>query len=137
MQDNSAFYITPPTIFMPAKGMRISLLSSDDEWIRETTEALEKVFPSQITFYHLEGTETAETICWQMLYLDYSDFIMVNADNLTMAQGMISSANMDRSNLWWNITDDSDTAMMTLLTALGAHTYEDIEEFAEIIKGSI
>ena len=122
---------------MPAKGIRISLLSSDEDWIRETSESLEKVFPSQVTFYHLEGAETAETICWQMLYLDYSDFIMVNSDNLTMAQGMIASANMDRSNLWWNIDDESDTAMMTLLTALGAHTYEDIEEFSEIIKGSI
>ena len=135
MQDNSAFYITPPTIFMPAKGMRFSLISADEDWIKETCETLEKMFPSQLTFYHLEGPETAETICWQLLYMEYSDFVMINSDNMTMAQGMIASANMDRTNVWWHVNEDTDTAMMTMLTALGAHTYEDLEEFFDTIKG--
>ena len=137
MQDNSAFYITPPTVFMPTKGMRFSLISADEDWIKETGEALEKVFPSQLTFYHMEGTETAETICWQMLYAEYSDFVLINANAITMAQSMIASSNMDRNNFWWNVKDDTDNGMMMLLTALNARMYEEIDDFIDVIKDSI
>ena len=135
MTDNQAFYVTPPTIFMPTKGMRFSLISTDEDWVKETSDSLEKAFHSQLTFYHLEGAETAETICWQMLYSDYSDFILIDANNLTMAQSMISAANMHDATTWWHTPDETDSAMTTLLTALGAHTYDELEDFIEAIKG--
>ena len=137
MDDNSAFYITPPTIFMPVKGMRFSLVSVNDEWIKETGDSLEKMFHSQLTLYHLEGPETAETICWQMLYLDYSDFVLIDANSITMAQSMFCAARLQERNVWWCVNENSETAMITLLTALHANVYENIEEFVDTIKGSI
>lgn len=128
MQDNSAFYITPPTIFMPKTGMRFSLLGTNEEWIHETCESLEKSFHTQLTIYHTEGVETVETIAWQMLYMNHSDFVLVDSHALTLAQAMMAMANSS-SNCWWNVTEETDPAMRMLLTAMDVNIYDDIDEF--------
>jgi hypothetical protein len=134
MEDNSAFYITPPTIFMPKSGMRFSLLGTDEDWIHETSEALEKAFTTQLTIYHIEGNESTETIAWQLLYLGYSDVALVDSSALTLAQSMMALSCREAT-VWWHVTDTTDPAMRMLLTAADVHTYSDIEDFIETLKG--
>lgn len=134
MEDNSAFYITPPTIFMPKSGMRVSLLSTDEDWIHDTCEALEKSFSTQLTIYHIENNESVETIAWQLLYLGYSDLALVDSNALTLAQSMMALACKEPI-VWWNVTESTDPAMRMLLTAADVHTYSDIDDFVETLKG--
>jgi hypothetical protein len=119
---------------MPSTGLRFSLISTDEDWIKETSDALEKSFHTKLTFYHIEGPETPEDICWQLLYLPYSDFILFDSNNLTVAQSMFGSASVDRSNVWWHVTEDTDDALQTLLTAIDARTYDEVDTFLDAVK---
>lgn len=135
MSDKSAIYVTPPTIFLPNTGIKFHLISTDEEWIRETCEALEKGFrTTKLTFYHTESEETAETICWQMLYVPFSDFVLIDSSSLTMAQSIIGARHMEAGNVWWCADDNTDIALLTMLNTLGAKLYDDVEWLIETIK---
>ena len=134
MSDTSALYVTPPTVYMPGTGLRFSLISTDEDWIKETSDALEKSFHTKLTFYHIESPETPEDITWQLLYIPYSDFVLLDTNSLTVAQSMIGSAHVEQSNVWWHVTDDTEETLQSLLTAIAARTYDDIDTFLESIK---
>lgn len=137
MADASSAYITPPTVYMPDTGLRFSLISTDEEWIKETGESLEKDFRSKLTFYHIEKPETSDDITWQLLYLPYSDFVLVDTANMTLAQGMFCTANLEKLNIWWNITDNTNNALQSLLLALDARFYDDIDVFIETVRAEV
>jgi hypothetical protein len=118
---------------MPKSGMRFSLLSTDEDWIHETCEALEKAFTAQLTLYHLEGAETPETIAWQMLYMEYSDVVLVDSNALTLAQSMMALVGKNAA-VWWHVTDTTDPAMRMLLTAADVLLYDDVDDFIENLK---
>jgi len=134
MDDNQNFYITPPTIFMPPSGLRVTLLGTDDDWVDELTEELEETLPSiPMTFYHLDEKSVNQ---WQWLYMmtGHSDLLMINVAKATKNELLTAFLHVGNKTWFFVDADEVDTDLIVLLNSINANVFSDTDELGEMMR---
>jgi hypothetical protein len=137
MDDAQNYYITPPTIFFPEEGIRITILGTDELWAEQVSDDLETTFNTvPMTFYHLD---TASADNWQWIYqmAETSDLIMVNVGEASPIEMNIAMLNL--SNKVWFYVDkevvDKDTRI--LLNTINANVFHDSEQLHAMLRNYV
>jgi len=137
MDDTQNYYITPPTIFLPEEGLRITILGTDENWTEQLSDDLETTFPTvPMTFYHLDAA-TADN--WQWLYqmVESSDLIMINVGQTNLMEMYIALLNL--SNKTWFYVDkelvDKDTRI--LLNTINANVFHDSDQLHAMLRNYV
>lgn len=137
MDDTQNYYITPPTIFLPEEGIRITVFGSDDIWTDELSDSLETTFPTvPMTFYHLDNA-TADNWQWLFQMSETSDLIMVNVSEANILEMHIAFLKL--SNKVWFYVDkevvDKDTRI--LLNTVNANVFHDSEQLHAMLRNYV
>lgn len=136
-EESQNYYITPPTIFFPEEGIRITVLGTDEEWTEQLSDDLEQTFPNvPMTFYHLDYNSHDQ---WQWLYhmVDASDLIMVNVGRATRIE-MYMSLVTHGPKVWYYVDRslvDKDTKI--LLNTIGANVFNDSDQLHAMLRNFV
>lgn len=131
------YYITPPTIFLPEEGLRITILGTDELWAEQVSEDLEETFATvPMTFYHLDPA-TADNWPWIYQMAETSDLIMVNVSEASPIE--MNIAMLKLSNKVWFYVDkelvDKDTRI--LLNTINANVFNDSEQLHSMLRNYV
>jgi hypothetical protein len=135
--DAQNYYITPPTLFLPQEGIRITIVGTDEIWIEDLSDDLENTFPTvPMTFYHLEQA-SQDSWQWLLHMMEISDLIMVN-----MAQASQMERNLvflNYNNKFWFYVDkekvDKDTKI--LLNTISANVFNNSEDLHTMLRNYV
>jgi hypothetical protein len=135
--DTQNYYITPPTLFLPEQGIRISTVGTDLEWIETLSDDLENTFPTvPMTFYHLDQASADN---WQWLYymMDSSDLIMVNVAQATSMEINLCFLKYSPK-FWFHVDNDQvDKELRILLNTVNANVYNDTEQLHAMLRNYV
>lgn len=132
------YYITPPTLFLPPTGLRVSLVGVDEEWIDNMSDELEDTLPSiPMTFYHLD-TSTSDQWQWQFHMMEQSNLIVVNVAQCETIDMLLSFLHMGDNKIWFYVDpDEVDKNIMTLLNTINANVFSHPAEFHGMLTAFI
>jgi hypothetical protein len=134
-----ATFVTPPTIYLPPEGIRITLIGTHAEWIERLTDSLENTFPTvSITFYHLDSTSASQWE-WLMAMSDLSDLVFVDVGSATKQEMLISFLHLGNK-LWFSVPDEdydtpfNDIALLCLLNTINANVFSSTEQLHNMLR---
>lgn len=134
-----ATFVTPPHIYLPPEGIRITLIGTNAEWIERLTNSLENTFPSvSITFYHLDDA-TSTHWEWLMAMSDLSDLVFVDIGSATKQEMLISFLHLGNK-LWFSVPDEeydvpfNDIDMLSLLNTINANVFGSTEQLHNMLR---
>lgn len=136
-EENQNFYITPPTLFLPAEGLRIAILGVDDEWAEQLSDDLETTFPNMpMTFYHLDEPHRNE---WQWMFhmIDHCNLIMINVSKLTPLEMMLAALNISNKTWFYVDVEQVDNDIRILLNTINANVFNNAEQLHAMLKNYI
>lgn len=137
MDDAQNYYITPPTVFFPEEGLRITVIGTDELWTEQLSDDLEETFATvPMTFYHLDNA-TQEN--WQWLYqmAVTSDLIMVNVGQANPLELNIAMLNLGNK-VWFYVDKelvDKDTRI--LLNTINANVFNNNEQLHMMLRNYV
>ena len=132
------YYITPPTLFLPPAGLRVSLIGVDEDWIDTMSDELEDTLPSiPMTFYHLDEA-TADQWQWQFHMMEQSNLIVVNVARSLTIDLLLAFLHMGDNKIWFYVNpEEVDRNIMTLLNTINANVFVSSEEFHSMLTAFI
>lgn len=133
-QDTQNYYITPPTIFLPETGLRITVFGTDEEWAETLSDDLEDTFPTiPMTFYLLDE-KTTDNWQWLLLMSEGSDLIMVNVGKASQIE--LIMACMDVGNKVWFYVDREvvDKDLKILLNTINANVFHNSDQLHAMLR---
>jgi hypothetical protein len=132
------YYITPPTLFLPPTGLRVSLIGVDEDWIDNMSDELEDTLPSiPMTFYHLD-TKTSDQWQWQFHMMEQSNLIVVNVVQCQTIDLLLSFLHMGDNKIWFYVDpDEVNKDIMTLLNTINANVFANTAEFHSMLTAFI
>jgi len=132
------YYITPPTLFLPPAGLRVSLIGVDEDWIDNMSDNLEDTLPSiPMTFYHLDS-DSADQWQWQYHMMEQSNLIVVNLAQCLTIDLLLSFLHIGDNKIWFYVdTDNVDKNIMTLLNTINANVFTSSDEFHSMLTSFI
>lgn len=137
MEDAQNYYITPPSLFLPEEGIRITTIGTDEDWIESLSDDLEDTFPTvPMTFYHLDKTTVDQ---WQWLYhmIESSDLVMVNVGKATPLEMNVTFLKINPK-FWFYIDKDHvDKDTRILLNTISANVFNDREQLHAMLRNYV
>ena len=132
------YYITPPTLFLPPTGLRVSLIGVDDDWIDDLSDSLEDTLPSiPMTFYHLDN-KSADQWQWQFHMMEQSNLIIVNVARSETIDLLLSFLHIGDNKIWFYVDPDQvDKTIVTLLNTINANVFASHDEFHSMLTSFI
>lgn len=138
MDDTQNYYITPPTVFLPEEGLRITVIGTDEDWTELLSDDLEDTFPSvPMTFYHLDEN-TADN--WQWLYhmVDSSDLIMVNVGKCRPLEMHLAFLANQGNRVWFYVDKELvDKDLRILLNSINANVFNNSEQLHAMLRNFV
>lgn len=133
-QESQHYFITPPTLFLPESGLRITVIGIDEEWTNTLGDVLEGSLPNiPMTFYHLDKP-TADEWQWQYHMIDISNLIMVNVARATQLDLLMAFAYMGQAKLWFYVdVEEVDKNTIILLNTMNANVFTSAEELVSML----
>lgn len=140
MRDYSVYHITPPSLFVIAEGPEIYISGfsdNDKEKIFDTFENL--IYDYEIGFYYNDGPVTDENIGWLEYVIPKSNFIIINANNITpLEQYIIENTNYkNETRLVIYYSDEGLTPYCRILAKNGENVLFDINDLEDFIKSFV
>lgn len=132
------YYITPPTLFLPPSGLRVSLIGVDEDWIDNMSDELEDTLPSiPMTFYHLD-TKTSDQWQWQYHMMEQSNLIVVNVARSLTIDLLLSFLHMGDNKIWFFVNPkEVDKNIIILLNTINANVFSSSDEFHSMLTAFI
>lgn len=138
MDDEQNYYITPPTLFLPESGLRITVIGTNEEWAEKLADNLENTFSAiPMTFYHLDDA-TADQ--WQWLYYmaESSDLIMVNVGECTPLEFNIGLLAHQGNRVWFYVDiEDVDKDIRILLNSINANVFNNDDQLYAMLRNFV
>jgi hypothetical protein len=138
MDDTQNYYITPPTIFLPEEGLRITVIGTDEDWTEQLSDDLEDTFPTvPMTFYHLDERTNDQ---WQWLYhmVDSSDLIMVNVGRCTALELNLAFLTANGNKVWFFVDKEVvDKEVRILLNSINANVFNNREQLHLMLRNFV
>lgn len=137
MNEIQNYYITPPTIFLPEEGIKITAVGTDDIWIDKLSDDIENTFPTvPITFYHLDSNTVDQ---WQWLYhmVETSDLIMINVSKATILEMNMIFLHMNPKMWFYVDKKEVDKNIRILLNIASANIFTNSEELHAMLRNYV
>lgn len=137
MDDSQNYYITPPTLFMPTDGIKITFLGVDDKWVEDLGESLEETFSAiPMTFYHLDETTQDN---WQWVYhmSEMSDLIMVNVAQSSPIELLLAFNSMGNKVWFYVDKEEVDNDIKMLLNTVNANVFNSEDQLHAMLRAFI
>jgi hypothetical protein len=137
MDDSQNYYITPPTLFMPTEGLKISFLGVDDQWVEDLGESLEETFSTiPMTFYHLEEKNEDN---WQWIYhmSTISDLIMVNVAQSSPIELLMAFTELGNKVWFYVDKQEVDNDIKMLLNTINANVFNSEDQLHAMLRAFI
>lgn len=133
-KNQEAYYVTPPSLYLPPDGIRITLVGSDQEWIEAITTGLENTFPTiTVTFYHVEE-QTKDQWEWVLAMADLADLLIVDIGSATQQELLISFLHQGNK-CWYSVPEEcDDIPLLSLLNTLNANMFQGAEQLNELLR---
>lgn len=133
-KNQEAYYVTPPTLYLPPDGIRISLVGSDQEWVETITGGLENTFPTiTVTFYHVEE-HSKDQWEWVMSTADLADLLIVDLGSATQQELLISFLHQGNK-CWYSVPEEFDNiALLSLLNTINANMFQGHEQLHNLLR---
>lgn len=137
MDDSQNYYITPPTLFLPTEGLRITFLGVDDKWVEDLGESLEETFSTiPMTFYHLEE-KSQDNWQWVFHMSEISDLVMVNVAQASPIE-LLTAFNLIGNKVWFYVDkEDVDTDIKILLNTINANVFNSEEQLHAMLRAFV
>lgn len=135
MENNQeAYYVTPPSLYLPPDGIRITLIGSNQEWIDTITTGLESTFPSiTVTFYHVEE-QSKDQWEWTLSMAELADLLIVDLGNATQQELLISFLHQGNK-CWYSVPEGFENIpLLSLLNTLGANMFQGHEQLHNMLR---
>lgn len=138
MDDNSQnYYITPPTLFLPEEGIRITIVGTDEEWIESLSDDLEDTFPSvPMTFYHLEKA-SQDNWQWLLHMMEISELVMVNVAEASQMELNLVFLNFNNKYWFYVDKDKVDKDIKILLNTISANVFNNSEDLYAMLRNYV
>ena len=137
MDDTQNYYITPPTMFLPEEGLRITVLGTDENWTEQLSDDLENTFPTvPMTFYHLDES-TSDNWQWLFMMADNSDLIMVNVGEANDIEMMIACLAIGNKTWFYVDKDLVDKEVRILLNTINANVFNNSEQLHAMLRNFV
>jgi hypothetical protein len=137
MDDSQNYYITPPTLFLPTEGIRITFLGVNDKWVEDLGESLEETFSTiPMTFYHLEEKSQDN---WQWIFhmSEISDLVMVNVAEASPIE-LLTAFNLIGNKVWFYVDKlEVDDDIKILLNTIGANVFNSEDQLHAMLRSFI
>lgn len=138
MDEEQNYYITPPTIFLPEEGIRLTVIGTDEQWTEVLSDDLEETFPTvPMTFYHLDNA-TANNWQWLFHMVDSSDLIMVNVGKCRPIEMNLAFLANTGNRVWFYVDKevvDKDTRI--LLNSINANVFNNSEQLHAMLRNFV
>jgi hypothetical protein len=133
-KNQEAYYVTPPTLYLPPDGIRITLVGSDQEWIESITTGLENTFPTiTVTFYHVEE-QTKDQWEWVLAMADLADLLIVDIGSASQQELLISFLHQGNK-CWYSVPEECDNIpLLSLLNTLNANMFQGAEQLNDLLR---
>lgn len=133
--DEQHYFITPPTMFLPPEGLRITVIGIDDIWTEQLGDNLENTIPNiPITFYHLDST-TANQWEWQHMMAEHSDLVMVNLEKCTQLDLITAMTHAGGNKLWIYANPETvDKSVVSLLNTINANLFFNESQLIDMLR---
>lgn len=138
MDESQNYYITPPTVFLPEEGIRITVIGTDEFWTEQLSDDLEETFPTvPMTFYHLDE-KTADSWQWLFHMVDSSDLIMVNVGKCRPIEMNLAFLANQGNRVWFYVDKDSvDKDTKILLNSVNANVFNNSEQLHAMLRNFV
>lgn len=138
MDDNSQnYYITPPTLFLPEEGIRITIVGTDEEWIESLSDDLEDTFPSvPMTFYHLEKA-SQDNWQWLLHMMEISELVMVHVAKASQMELNLVFLNFNNKYWFYVDKDKVDKDIKILLNTISANVFNNSEDLYAMLRNYV
>lgn len=137
MEDFQNYYITPPTLFMPTDGLKITFLGVDDKWVEELGESLEETFSAiPMTFYHLDES-TQDNWQWTYHMAEMSDLIMVNVAQSSPIELLLAFHSIGNKVWFYVDKQEVDNDIKMLLNTVNANVFNSEEQLHSMLRAFI
>ena len=137
-EESQHYFITPPTMFLPPDGLRVTVIGTDDEWTDLLGDVLEGTMPNMpMTFYHLDKA-TADQ--WQWLYhmSESSNLIMVNVSKTTQLELTLAMSYSSENKIWFYVDPDQvDMNLIMLLNTMNANVFSSSDQLVSMLRAYI
>lgn len=137
MTEPQNYYITPPTLFLPEDGLRITLLGTDEDWAETLGDDLEDTFPNiPMTLYHLDEATASN---WQWLYhqIEHSNLLMVNVAKCTHLELMMAVTDIGNKSWFYVDTETVDKNVRMLLNTINANVFNNSEQLHAMLRNFV
>jgi hypothetical protein len=129
------YFITPPTLFLPVDGMKISVIGLDEDWTDQLGDVLENALPGiPMTFYHLDES-TSNQWQWQYHMSQVSNLVVVNVSKATEID-LITALNYIGDNKLWFYVDaeEVDENIIMLLNTMNANLFFTADQILSMLR---
>ena len=133
-KNQEAYYVPPPSLYLPPDGIRVTLIGSDQQWIEEITGGLESTFPTiTVTFYHVEE-ESKDQWEWELAMADHADLLIVDLGSATQQELLIAFLHQGNK-CWYNVPEDfANVPLLSLLNTLSANMFQGHEQLHNLLR---
>lgn len=129
------YFITPPTMFLPMDGMKVSVIGLDQEWTDQLGDVLENAIPGiPLTFYHLDDT-TADEWQWQYHMAEVSNLVVVNVGKANALDMITALKYIGDNKLWFYVdVDEVDEDVIMLLNTMNANLFFNTDQILQMLR---
>jgi len=133
-QNKEAYYVTPPSLYLPPDGIRITLIGSDQDWIEQVTEGLESTFPTiTVTFYHVEE-ESKDEWEWTLAMSEMADLLIVDLGSSTQQELLIAFLHIGNK-CWFSVPEEFENIpLLSLLNTLGGNMFQGNDQLHSLLR---
>jgi hypothetical protein len=134
MDNQEAYYVTPPSLYLPPDGIRITLIGSNQDWIENITNGLESTFPSiTVTFYHVEE-ETKDQWEWTLAMSEMADLLIVDLEHATQQELLIAFLHLGNK-CWFSVPEEfTNIPLLSLLNSQGGNMFQGSEQLNNLLR---
>ena len=135
MRENSIFTITPPDMILNEFGPTVTVISTDDTFIKKIENINENLFKTvSVNIYHPNGHATEKKLAWLMSVVRLSDTVYVDLSTANELE-LLTSILCGNEVIYIN-TDKKRKDIAKLFNSIqqeGFQVYDSLDEYLEIM----
>lgn len=138
MRENPIYTVTPPDMLLPENGPCITILSENQEFVKDVEYLYEHLFKTvSITLCHANGTIDANNCAWIVSMMRFSDTVYVDLDSVSEL-GLVSAILLNNKGVIIINNKNKRKSIVRLLNTFHEFSiFETLEQYADMMMDSL
>jgi hypothetical protein len=138
MNDTGVYIVSPPTLYLPERGMSITLVSNSEEWQTEVITLVEKLLnDDQVTFF-VGATDFKDPKAWIWYWhvAKNCDLVLCDTKSATEHERYMCFS-MLKDSMPVIFHTQANTELSKLLKATHTPAYDDIDDLKSLLENAL